>query len=86
MNQQGFIWKDYMIFVSERFPKKYYALVNQKRVFFGDVRYQQFNDKLGVYKHLNHKDANRRRLYKKRMEKNRHVKESAGWFADNLLW
>ena len=28
----------------------------------------------------------RRRLYKMRHEKDRHVKNSNGWFADKLLW
>jgi hypothetical protein len=28
----------------------------------------------------------RRRLYKKRHEKDRHVKGSNGWLADKLLW
>ena len=28
----------------------------------------------------------RRRLYKKRHEKDRHAKFSNGWFADQLLW
>lgn len=28
----------------------------------------------------------RRRLYKKRHEKDRHNKGSRGWFADKLLW
>jgi hypothetical protein len=28
----------------------------------------------------------RRRLYKKRHERDRHVKFSNGWFADQLLW
>ena len=28
----------------------------------------------------------RRRLYKKRHEKDRHIKWSNGWLADKLLW
>jgi hypothetical protein len=28
----------------------------------------------------------RRRLYKMRHEKDRHVKSSRGWYADKLLW
>jgi len=28
----------------------------------------------------------RRRLYKMRHEKDRHIKNSRGWFADQLLW
>lgn len=29
---------------------------------------------------------NRRRLYKMRHEKDRHIRESRGWYADKLLW
>jgi translation elongation factor EF-G len=29
---------------------------------------------------------NRRRLYKQRHEKDRHIRGSRGWFADQLLW
>lgn len=28
----------------------------------------------------------RRRLYKSRHERDRHIKDSRGWFADRLLW
>lgn len=28
----------------------------------------------------------RRRLYKERHEKDRHIRGSAGWYADKLLW
>lgn len=28
----------------------------------------------------------RRRLYKKRHDKNRHIVGSAGWYADRILW
>jgi hypothetical protein len=28
----------------------------------------------------------RRRLYKQRHEKDRHIKNTPGWFADKLLW
>ena len=30
--------------------------------------------------------AKRRKLYKQRHEKDRHIKGSAGWYADKLLW
>lgn len=28
----------------------------------------------------------RRRLYKQRHSKNRKIKDTAGWYADNILW
>ena len=43
----------------------------------GDTRYSDF---------LQHGDEERRRLYKKRHEKNRHKKGSPGYYADKILW
>lgn len=43
----------------------------------GDKRYSDF------LQHGNHK---RRRLYKKRHEKDRHQKGTAGFYADKILW
>lgn len=52
---------------------------------FGDVRYQQYHDKIGHYSKSDHHDNNRRRLYY-----NRHGKtadfETAKWFAHKFLW
>ena len=33
-----------------------------------------------------HYAKTRRRLYKMRHEKDRHIKDSHGWYADQLLW
>jgi hypothetical protein len=62
--------------------------VNNKWVHFGDTRYQHYRDRtpLRLYSHLNHGDAARRRNFKSRHERTRHVKYSASWFADNYLW
>ena len=43
----------------------------------GDVRYSDF---------LQHGDPERRRRYKLRHEKNRHVKGKPGYYADKILW
>lgn len=99
MTEKEFTWDGYAIFVADKFPKKYYALiptavlrprkegsVRTKKVYFGDIRYEHYKDKLGYYKDLDHNNNERRRLFKKRMEKNRHKKESPGWFADQILW
>ena len=79
-------YDSYPIFVSDKYPKKYYALVNRKKVYFGDQKYEHYYDRLGYYSDLNHLDKNRKRLYKLRHNKDRHVKGSAGWFADQILW
>ena len=79
-------YKGYKIYISNKYPKKYYAIVNQKKVYFGDIRYQHFFDKMGVYSFLNHYDKKRRKLFKIRHEKNRHKKGTAAWFSDQILW
>ena len=43
----------------------------------GDIRYEDFNT---------HKDPERRRRYKIRHEKHRHIKGSASYYADKILW
>lgn len=43
----------------------------------GDDRYEDFNT---------HKDPERRRLYKIRHEKTRHVRGSPSWYSDKILW
>ncbi len=59
-----------------------------KTLQFGDIRYQHFKDKtpLALYSHLNHNDKERRKRYKIRHEKDRHIKYTSGWFADKYLW
>lgn len=62
--------------------------VKVKTVQFGDKRYEQYKDStpLKLYQRLNHGDKERRRLYKIRHEKDRHVMYTAGWFSDKYLW
>ncbi len=79
-------FKGYKIYKSDKPKKKYYALVNNKKIYFGDTSYQHYKDKLGVYSYLNHLDPKRRKLYKLRHEKDRHLKGSAGYFSDQILW
>ena len=43
----------------------------------GDIRYEDFNT---------HNDSERRRRYKMRHENHRHIKGSASYYADKLLW
>lgn len=79
-------YEGYPIYVSDRPQKKYYAVVGRARVHFGDRRYQQYRDRVGVYAHLDHGDKERRRRYKKRHERDRHKRLTPGWFADRVLW
>lgn len=62
--------------------------IKVKTVQFGDKRYEHYKDQtpLKLYQKLNHGDKERRRLYKIRHEKDRHIKYTAGWFADKYLW
>lgn len=85
------VFRGYPIYVSNVGNSKYYALVTTdtgrtRKVHFGDKRYEHYEDKIGIYRGQDHKDVERRRRYKQRMEYCRHVKESAGWFADQVLW
>lgn len=84
-------YQGYPIFLSDRPEKKYYALTTSRagnpiRVYFGATGYEQFRDKIGYYSDFDHHDPIRRRNYKLRHEGNRHVKGSAGWFSDRILW
>lgn len=76
--------KKYSIYVSKKVPKKYVAIVNGKRVYFGDSRYKQYFDKLGYYSNLNHKDKKRKKLYYLRHGKA--TKYSPKWFSHKFLW
>jgi hypothetical protein len=78
---------------SKTLNKKYDAILIEKKtgkeviVPFGDSRYQHFNDKIGMYKHLDHGDIDRRRLYKLRhsgfIKKDMY---SPGYFSMKYLW
>jgi len=63
---------DLQIFTSNRKNKKYYAIVNGKKLYFGDKKYQQYKDRtgLGAFKSMDHGDNNRRLLYYARHGKN----------------
>jgi hypothetical protein len=57
-----------------------------KHVPFGDIRYQHYHDRLGYYRSLDHKDDQRRRLYRARHDGEQLTPYTAGWFAWNVLW
>lgn len=79
-------FKNYPIYVSDRNLKKYYAVVNGKKIYFGDIRYQQYYDKMGYYKILNHKDPIRRNSFWARHYKSRNKVGTPGWFSLHVLW
>jgi hypothetical protein len=82
-------------FKSGKGNHKYSAILgNGKIVNFGDKRYQQYYDKIGLYKSLNHLDKERRRLYRKRHQailnkdgiQAYKIKYSPAWFSYHYLW
>jgi len=72
--------------------KKYNALIYDtsgnliKKIPFGDRRYQQFHDKIGLYKHLDHNDDMRRLNYQSRHKNDKLNEFSPGYFSWNYLW
>jgi hypothetical protein len=58
----------------------------RKKLSFGDINSQHYYDKLGIYNNLDHLNKERRRLFKLRFEKKRHIKHSPSWFSDKYLW
>lgn len=78
-------FKGYNIYVSDKPSKKYYAVVNNKKVHFGARGYDQYFDKLGHYEKYNHYDEERRERYYKRHKIN-YPKGSPDWFSKNILW
>ena len=81
---------------SKRKNKKYDAILENKQtgknkyVSFGQLPYEHYEDKTGldIYKHLNHYDKNRRRLYRIRAGSNDYQKVvfSPAYFSWNYLW
>lgn len=72
---------------STRKHKKYTAFFQDKRpaVHFGDSRYQQYKDKLLHFKHLDHRDPQRRANYYSRHGRSPKA-FTAKWFAHHVLW
>lgn len=69
---------------STRKNKKYMVRVNNKLLHFGDNRYQQYKDKIGLYSMLDHGDPKRKKAYYARHGKA--VTYSPKWFSHNYLW
>lgn len=74
-----------LIIKSKRKNKKYDVYKNDKYLLsFGDSRYQQYYDRLGLYSHLNHCDKKRRNLYYKRHGKAK--PNTAKYYSHKYLW
>lgn len=74
---------------STRQYKKYdvYDLKGNYITSFGDIRYQQFKDRIGYYSDKDNNDPKRRELYKKRHSgDNLNDRKSAGYFSWVYLW
>lgn len=78
-------FKGYDIFISDVPNKKYYAIVNNKKIYFGSLPYTHYYDVIGYYSHLNTLDKKRRELYYKR-HNYQSKKGSRGWFSKQILW
>lgn len=79
----------YKPFVSKAKNKKYsvYVMKDGKKrlIHFGDSRYQQFKDKLGHYKNLDHGDQQRKKNYHSRHGKAT-SKDTAKYWSHKILW
>lgn len=73
---------------SKREHKKYdvYDKDDKYLASFGDVRYQQYHDKIGHYKNLDHMDNQRRINYNTRHAKDLDNYPHAGYFSGRFLW
>jgi hypothetical protein len=83
VRKDGYIFRK-----SNRKNKKYDVFNNNNNkyiVSFGDNRYSQFKDRIGLYSQLDHNDKERRRLYYARHGKEA-KKESAKYFSHKYLW
>lgn len=89
----------YKPFKSTAKNKKYSVRVKSvdgktKLIHFGDIRYQQYKDKLGLYSSKNHLDSTRRKSYLARAkgikDKNGNLtwknKNSSNYFSIKYLW
>lgn len=79
----------YVPFPSSRKHKKYAVYVlkggRKRLIHFGDKRYQQFEDKLGTYSELDHRDEKRRDRYYARHGRTAD-KNTALYWANTILW
>lgn len=77
-------YKGIPIYVSDKPNKKYYALVDNKKVYFGERGYQHYYDIMKYYSKDNHLNKKRRDLYYKRHGLAK--KYSPKYFSHKILW
>ena len=78
-------YKGYDIYVSDKKDKKYYAIVKNRKVYFGARGYGQYKDKLGYYKQYDNLDKEKRERYYARHKKN-YPEATPDWFSKEILW
>jgi hypothetical protein len=83
--QKGMQFRGYEIKKSTHQHKKYMAKVNNEWIHFGDNRYEQYYDKIGLYSDKNHNDESRKKSYHARHGVN-HREGTAVWFSFHALW
>tara|TARA_Y100001972_G_C7654403_1_gene329360 strand:- start:523 stop:801 length:279 start_codon:yes stop_codon:yes gene_type:complete len=74
--------------------KKLRVIVNDKKIDFGDTRYQHFKDKTKIFSNLDHNDEKRRKNYLTRTANQKDGKGnltknnplSANYHARRILW
>lgn len=68
--------------------KKYSVITPQhKLIHFGDAKYEQFHDKIGLYEDLDHFNDLRRKLYRFRHKNdNYNDPEYPGYYSWRFLW
>jgi hypothetical protein len=72
---------------STRKNKKYMVLTKKGVIHFGQLPYQQYKDKIGLYSHLDHLDLKRRkRYYDRHGDKNTTDKETSKYWSHKILW
>ena len=81
------VYKDGFLFKKSKRQNKKYDVYKNNRfiVSFGDDRYQQYKDKIGIYKALDHNDKKRRDNYYARHGKDARL-GSARYFSHKYLW
>jgi len=84
---------------SSRKNKKYRVTIikpndEKQKIEFGDIRYKNYKDRIGLYSNLDHLDINRRQKYLARATKIKNkqgqltsnIVFSPNWFSINFLW
>lgn len=79
---------------STRKDKKLMTVVDGKKVHFGNPQYQQFKDKSGIWKKLDHNDPERRKNYlarssgikNKKGQLTKNIPSSPNYHAIRILW